>query len=109
MRASATFLGVTAAVLIAGSATDVSAGAQSRSSTVSTPRPVLVCANDAATRRAFTREHGAAPVFVTAREAMSVRPSDPAWEAPRCMTAREHARLRGAAVQNAAAADRLME
>lgn len=59
-------------------------------------RPVLICATDAATRRAFTREHGAAPVFVTAREALTVRPSDPAWTAPRCMTVREHARYREA-------------
>jgi hypothetical protein len=36
-------------------------------------------------------------VFVTAREALSVRPSDPAWETPRCMTEREHARYREAA------------
>ena len=60
-------------------------------------RAVLVCASDAATRRAFTREYGSAPVFVTAREALSVRPSDPAWSAPRCMTAREHARYAAAA------------
>ena len=65
-------------------------------------RAVLVCATDAATRRAFTREHGAPPVFVTAREALSVRPSDPAWSAPRCMTAREHARYRDAALTYAA-------
>ena len=68
----------------------------------STARPVLICATDAATRRAFTREHGAAPVFVTAREALSVRSSDPAWSAPRCMTAREHARYRDAATSYAA-------
>ena len=34
---------------------------------------------------------------VTAREALSVRASDPAWGTPRCMTAREHARFRDAA------------
>jgi hypothetical protein len=60
-------------------------------------RPVLICATDAATRRAFTREHGVEPIFVTAREALSVRASDPAWSTPRCMTAREHARFRDAA------------
>lgn len=69
----------------------------------STPRPVLICATDAATRRAFAREHGAAPIFVTAREALSVRTSDPAWTSPRCMTAREHARYREAAPMYAAA------
>ena len=69
----------------------------------SSARPVLICATDAATRRAFTREHGAAPIFVTAREALSVRTSDPAWSTPRCMTAREHARFRDAATAYAAA------
>ena len=66
-------------------------------------RPVLICATDAATRRAFTREYGSAPVFVTARDVLSVRPSDPAWRAPRCMTAREHARYLEAATSYAAA------
>lgn len=65
-------------------------------------RAVMICGTDAATRRAFTREHGAAPVFVTAREALSVRVSDPAWSTPRCMTAREHARYRDAATTFAA-------
>lgn len=57
-------------------------------------RGVLICARDAASRRAFAREYGAAPVFITAREAVGVRPSEPAWSAPRCMTEIEHARLR---------------
>ena len=64
-------------------------------------RPVLICDTDAATRRAFTREHGAAPVFVTAEEALRVRPSDPAWDAPRCMTEREYAKLRDTSVAQA--------
>jgi hypothetical protein len=59
-------------------------------------RPVMICGTDAATRRAFTREHGAPPVFVTAREVLSIRTSDPAWRAPRCMTEREHALYREA-------------
>lgn len=53
-------------------------------------RPVMICAQDAATRRAFTREHGAAPVFVTASQAISLRRSDAPWTRPRCMTEREH-------------------
>ena len=65
-------------------------------------RTVLVCGTDAATRRAFVREHGSAPVFLTASEALSVRVSDQAWSAPRCMTAREHARFREATTQYAA-------
>lgn len=66
-------------------------------------RSVLICATDVATRRAFTREHGVAPVFVTAREVLSVRRTDPAWTAPRCMTAREYARYREATLTLASA------
>ncbi len=88
-----------AAILPAGLA---SAGDQERKTEQAIARPVLICATDAATRRAFTREHGSAPVFVTAREALSVRVSDPAWTTPRCMTAREHARYREAATTFAA-------
>jgi hypothetical protein len=83
-----------ATVLPAGLA---SAGDNGQPSARTNTREVLVCRTDVATRRAFTREHGAAPVFVTAREALSVRASDPAWTAPRCMTEREHARYRDAA------------
>lgn len=82
-----------AAGLPAGLATADDLGHQSAPAAA---RPVVICATDAATRRAFTREHGSAPVFVTAREAMSVKASDPAWNAPRCMTAREYARYRQA-------------
>jgi hypothetical protein len=89
-----------AAILPAGL---VSAGEAGQPAARSNARPVLICATDAATRRAFTREHGAAPVFVTAREALSVRSTDPAWSAPRCMTAREHSRYRDAATSYAAA------
>lgn len=88
---------VTAASLSAGSAS-ASASASLAVQPEARPgvRAVLICTNDAATRRAFTREHGAAPVFVSARDALSVRPSDPAWTAPRCMTAREHAHYQDA-------------
>lgn len=103
MRAFAPVVGLAAlaaaAILPAG---PVSAGEAGQPAARSTARPVLICATDAATRRAFTREHGAAPIFVTAREALSVRVSDPAWTAPRCMTALEHARYRDAATAYAA-------
>jgi hypothetical protein len=88
-----------AAVLPAGLA---SAEDARQSVTRAVARPVLICATDAATRRAFTREHGAAPIFVSAREALSVRASDPAWSTPRCMTASEHARYRYASTAFAA-------
>lgn len=97
MRAFSPFVGFAAlavgVVLPAGLA---SAGDVGQPTARSAARPVLICASDAATRRAFTREHGAAPVFVTAREALSVRRSDPAWTTPRCMTSIEHARYREA-------------
>jgi len=85
---------VAATVVPAGLAT---AGDTGQPAARAGDRAVMICGTDAATRRAFTREHGAAPIFVTAREALSVRTSDPAWSTPRCMTAREHARYRDAA------------
>ena len=56
-------------------------------------REVMVCGADAVTRRAFAREHGSAPVFVTAEDVLQARTSGEAWSAPRCMTDAEHARL----------------
>ncbi|MDY6922996.1 MAG: hypothetical protein SWI22_03425 [Pseudomonadota bacterium] len=89
-----------AAALIAGMALSTAAAAQTSGQTRSpapertSARAVLICDSDAASRRAFTREYGATPVFITAREAVGVRPSEPAWSAPRCMTEIEHAKLR---------------
>jgi hypothetical protein len=60
-------------------------------------RGVLICKTDTASRRAFARAYGERPVFITAREALEVRRADPRWEAPRCMTEREHARYEQAA------------
>ena len=82
-----------AAILPTGA---VSAGDAGQGAGRASPRAVLICGADAATRRAFAREHRAPPVFITAREALTVRPSDPPWTAPRCMTAREHVRFREA-------------
>ena len=65
-------------------ATEAPAGAQ---------RVVMMCDNDAATRSAFRREHGEAPSFVTAEQALRARSQGETWATPRCMTAREHARL----------------
>lgn len=56
-------------------------------------RVVMLCSNDAATRSAFRREHGTPPAFVTADQALQARSRGETWSAPRCMTAREHARL----------------
>lgn len=103
MRQFTPFVGLAAlaaATVLPASA--VSAGDPVQGAAPTPTRAVLICGTDAATRRAFTRQHGAPPVFVTAREALSVRPSDPAWTAPRCMTAREHVRYREAATTYAA-------
>ena len=54
---------------------------------------VMVCATDAATRRAYQREFGVAPVFVTAQEAVAARQAGQRWATPRCMTERQYDRL----------------
>jgi hypothetical protein len=103
MRAIAPFAGLAAlAVAAISPAGSASAGDLDQRTAKPQTRAVLICNTDAATRRAFTREHGAPPVFVTAREALSVQPFDPAWTTPRCMTAREHSRYREAATTYAA-------
>ena len=53
----------------------------------------LVKEPESATRSAFRREHGTPPAFVTADQALQARSRGEIWSAPRCMTAREHARL----------------
>lgn len=55
-------------------------------------RAVYVCSADAATARSFERRHGSAPVFITARQAIDAASAGERWQAPRCMTEREHAR-----------------
>ncbi|QYF86843.1 hypothetical protein [Brevundimonas sp. PAMC22021] len=54
---------------------------------------VMICASDNATRRAYQREHGSAPVFVTAREVMDAQRAGEAWSKPRCMNEQEYRRL----------------
>ena len=56
-------------------------------------RAAYVCASDDATRRSFEREYGAAPVFVTAEEALAAAAAGERWATPRCMTEAQHARL----------------
>lgn len=95
MHASTPAVGLACAVgLILASAGPVAAHDQGRKSDrVSTQRVVMQCETDAMTRRAYMREHRAEPVFVTARDVQAARASGQVWSAPRCMTAREHARL----------------
>jgi len=95
MHASNPAVGLTCVVgLILAAAGPVVAHDQgTKGDRASSQRVVMQCGTDAMTRRAFTREHGAQPVFVTAREVQAARASGQAWTAPRCMTVREHARL----------------
>ena len=64
-----------------------------QTATAAPARAVMICASDSATRRSFEREHGAAPIFVSARDALAAASSGETWSTPRCMTEREHARL----------------
>jgi len=54
---------------------------------------VMMCATDTATRRAYQREFGTAPVFVTAQEALASRQAGTRWSTPRCMTEHQYKRL----------------
>lgn len=74
-------------------AIQVAAPAAPLAQTPQLQRVVMQCDTDQATRRGFARRHGSAPVFVTADQALAARASGEVWAAPRCMTAREHARL----------------
>ena len=98
MPLSGAVAGGVAALLVASAAG--SAGAvqapQAREGSAEA-RGVVVCAQDAASRRAFVRRYGERPVFITAREAQRVRRDTPAWETPRCMTEQEHIRYQRAA------------
>lgn len=81
---------------MAQSANTQSANTQSARPQTAEPaklQSVMVCATDAATRRAYQREFGVAPVFVTAQEAVAARRSGQRWAAPRCMTERQYDRL----------------
>ncbi|WGM29819.1 hypothetical protein [Brevundimonas sp. NIBR11] len=85
-----------AVVTIAGSVAAPALAHQTRFPTeapVGAQRVVMMCANDAATRSAFRREHGTPPAFITADQALQARAAGETWSAPRCMTAREHGRL----------------
>lgn len=65
-------------------------------------RVAYICTNDDATRSAFEREYGEAPVFVTAEEALAASSAGERWSAPRCMTEAQHARLQQMRRQTAA-------
>jgi hypothetical protein len=67
--------------------------AQPASVPLGAERVVMLCEPDAATRTAFRRDFGVRPVFVTADQALRARATGEVWATPRCMTAREHARL----------------
>ena len=54
---------------------------------------VMWCGSGALSRRAYEREHGRTQVFVTADQVMAAQRAGETWDAPRCMTSREHTRL----------------
>lgn len=98
MQLSRAIAGGVAALLVASAASSAGAGQEPQAREGSAEaRGVVVCAQDAASRRAFVRRYGERPVFITAREAQQVRRDTPAWEAPRCMTEQEHVRYQRAA------------
>ncbi|MBB5745054.1 hypothetical protein [Brevundimonas variabilis] len=82
---------VAAATLVAALPAFAADGPQT--SPVKLQRVVMQCDTDQATRRGFMRQHGVAPTFITADQALAARAAGETWAAPRCMTAREHARL----------------
>lgn len=61
-----------------------------RDSAAAPSRTVYICDKDAATRRAFAREHGAVE-FVKAEAVLAKGES---WSAPKCVTTREARRLK---------------
>ncbi|MES2835066.1 MAG: hypothetical protein V4707_10210 [Pseudomonadota bacterium] len=65
------------------------------------PRAVYVCAADSATARSFQQRHGVRPIFVTAREVRAAAAAGERWNAPRCMTEREHRRWAEASAERA--------
>ena len=58
-----------------------------------TLQAVMMCRTDTSTRRAYQREFGAAPIFVTAQEAVAARQAGQRWSTPRCMTEHQYNRL----------------
>jgi len=84
---------VLAALALAATFAAPSMAMEPQGTTAAPARAVLICASDSATRRSFEREHGAAPIFVSAREALAAASAGETWSTPRCMTEREHARL----------------
>jgi hypothetical protein len=90
---------VVPAVIVAGLMT--AAGSVSAQVRTESPREtraaavqsVMMCATDTTARRAYQREFGAAPAFVTAQEALASRQAGTRWATPRCMTEHQYNRL----------------
>ena len=83
-----------AAVAVAAS---TSAAALAQQAPAPRPQPHIarvayICVNDEATRRAFERQYGQAPIFVTAEQAAAANVAGERWTTPRCMTDIQHAR-----------------
>lgn len=64
-------------------------------------RPVLICADDDATRRAFASTYGEAR-YVTAEQVRAAAAAGETWSTPRCITEQELSRYRDARLKAAA-------
>jgi hypothetical protein len=89
------------AAALAASATPGLAQSPRVSERAAVLQSVMVCGTDAASRIAYQRDHGAAPTFVTAQQAVASYQSGQRWAAPRCMTSHQYGRLAGPPQQRA--------
>src|SRR5690349_19885797 len=86
---------------LAASATPALAQSPRTADRAAVLQSVMVCGTDAASRIAYQRDHGAAPTFVTAQQAVAAHQAGQRWAAPRCMTVHQYGRLAGTPQQRA--------
>ena len=93
MRRFTTFSFALAMAMAAASGAVAAPPGGSAAPSVNARQVVMWCESGAMARRAFEREHGRTQIFVSADQVLAARRAGETWDAPRCMTAREHARL----------------
>lgn len=97
--AAATALMAAAAPAMAGTQQQTTQGQIQRTdlrpdrNAVEAQKVLYVCEANEATARSFRREHGERPQFMTAEQVLGARNTSQGWDAPRCITQQEHARL----------------
>ena len=84
--------GALAAMALFASEPAAASNAVNTSAAESSAKPLLVCERDDASKRAMQRQYGKA-VYVTAREVIEGRGDGQRWDAPRCISPAEYARL----------------